>query len=72
MARSGPQALADVSIHDAYRFESRSGERIEGFVFKQLPRRQTWEARIDSTDIVATGETRREAIEAALAEYRKI
>lgn len=71
MARSGPQALPDVSLHDAYRFESRGGDRIGGFVFKQLPRRVTWEARIDGTSIAASAETRREAIERAIAELRR-
>lgn len=72
MARSGPEGHSDVSIHDAYRFESRAGDKVEGFVYKRPTRRQVWEALIRGTATVATGETRREAIEAALAEQRKI
>ena len=70
-ARSGAQALPEVSLHDAYRFESRAAEaHIEGFVFKKLARPVTWEARVAGTGIVATAETRRGAIEAAVAELR--
>ena len=73
MARSGAQSIPGVTLRDAYRFESsdRDGEgRFEGTVFKKLPRRLNWEARIDNTSIVATGETRREAVERAIAEFR--
>jgi hypothetical protein len=71
MARSGPQALPEVALHAAYRFESRAADdHIEGFVFKKLARPVTWEARVAGADIVATGETRRDAIEAAIAELR--
>ena len=44
-----------------------SDETIERFVFKQLAKRQTWEARIDGTSIAA--ETRRDAIDAARAAH---
>jgi len=56
-----------VRYQDAYRFSFESeGRRIEGTVFKALPRRQAWEARVDGSDIGAHGETRAEAVDAAL------
>lgn len=69
MARSGAQSIPGVTLRDAYRFESTDAEQpFEGVVFKKQPRRLNWEARIDDTTIIATGETRREAVEAAIAE----
>lgn len=69
MARSGPQSIPGVTLHTAYRFESTdSDDPFEGIVFKRLPRQLNWEARIDDTTIVVTGETRREAVERAVAE----
>ncbi len=71
MATSGSQSIPGVTLREAYRFESGDGEyRVEGTVFKKLPRRVSWEARVDNTSIVETGETRREAVELAIAEFR--
>ena len=69
MARSGPQSIPGVTLRTAYRFESTDvDDPFEGIVFKRLPRRLNWEARIDDTTIVAVGETRRDAVERAIAE----
>jgi hypothetical protein len=71
MANSGPQAPG-VTFHEAYRFSAGAGDdHVEGTVFKALPRRIVWEARIDDTTIAATGETRRDAVEHALADLRE-
>ena len=71
MATSGAQSIPGVTLREAYRFESGEGEgRVEGVVFKRLPRRVNWEARIDHTSIVETGETRRQAVELAIAAFR--
>lgn len=71
MARGGPQSIPGITLRDAYRFESTDDDQpFEGVVFKRLPRRVTWEARIDNTTIAATGETRRDAVERAMAELR--
>jgi len=60
-----------VTLRDAYRFESTNDDNpFEGVVFKKQPRRLNWEARIDNTRIISTGETRREAVEAAIAELQ--
>ena len=60
MATSGAQSIPGVTLREAYRFESSDGERMfEGTVFKKLPRRINWEARIDGTSIIEVGETRR-------------
>jgi hypothetical protein len=67
MATSGPQAIPGVTLHEAYRFVSTDDPPVEGTVFKKLPPRIVWEARVDNTTITATGETRREAVERALA-----
>jgi hypothetical protein len=40
-------------------------------VLKALPRRVNWEARIDGTPVVATGETRREVVDRAIAAARR-
>ncbi len=71
MATSGPQSIPGVTLREAYRFESRSGDGvIEGTVFKKPPGRINWEARVDNTRIVETAETRREAVERAIASFR--
>ena len=72
MATGGPQSISGVTLRDAYRFESSDGQAaFEGTVFKKLPRRINWEARIDGTSIVEVGETRREAVELAIAAFRR-
>ena len=72
MARSGAQSIPGVTLRDAYRFESDDAEcGFEGVIFKELPRRLNWEAWIDNSSIVAFGETRREAVEEAVAEFRR-
>ena len=56
-----------MTYQDAYRFSATIGDVVrEGTVFRYLPRRITWEARIDGTDIAVRGETRAEAVAAAL------
>lgn len=65
MAKGGPPD--GVRYQDAYRFSAEvDGALVEGFVYKALPRRKSWEARIDGTNISIQGETRGEAVEAAL------
>jgi predicted Fe-S protein YdhL (DUF1289 family) len=60
------------TVHEVYRFESEDDdERIEATVLKALPRRVNWEARIDGTPVVATGETRREVVDRAIAAARR-
>lgn len=72
MATSGAQSTPGVQLREAYRFESVDGaSRVEGVVFKKPPRRVNWEARIDHTSIVETGETRREAVELAIGVFRQ-
>ena len=72
MATSGAESIPGVTLREAYRFESSDGETMfEGTVFKKLPRRINWEARIDGTSIVEVGETRREAVELAIAAFRQ-
>jgi hypothetical protein len=62
MALSGPQAIPNVTLQEAYRFQTGvDDDRIESFVYKALPRRILWKARIDGSAIVVTAETRREA-----------
>jgi hypothetical protein len=69
MAIGGAQSIPGVSLHEAYRFEARDGDKpVEGFVYKALPRRIGWEARIDGTAIRVRAETRREAVELAVAQ----
>lgn len=71
MARSGAQSIPAVTLRDAYRFESTDGDDpFEEIVFKKLPRRLNWEARIDGTTIVAIGETRCDAVEQAIVQRR--
>jgi hypothetical protein len=71
MATGGAQSIPGVTLHEAYRFESSDDQlAFEGTVFKRLPRRINWEARIDGTSIVEVGETRREAVELAIAAFR--
>jgi hypothetical protein len=68
MATGGAQSIPGVTLREAYRFESSDGQiAFEGSVFKRLPRRIDWEARIDGTPIVEVGETRRKAVELAIA-----
>ena len=72
MAPGGAQSIPGVTLREAYRFESSDGEKMfEGTVFKKLPRRINWEARIDGTSIIEVGETRREAVELAIAAFRQ-
>jgi hypothetical protein len=72
MATSGAQSIPGVTLRDAYRFESSdTATAFEGIVFKKLPRRINWEARIDGTSIVEIGETRREAVELAIAAFHR-
>jgi hypothetical protein len=73
MATGGAQSIPGVTLREAYRFESSDDGQIafEGTVFKRLPRRINWEARIDGTSIVEVGETRREAVELAIAAFRR-
>lgn len=72
MATSGAQSIPGVTLHEAYRFESSGGQiAFEGTVFKRLPGRINWEARIDGTSIAEVGETRREAVELAIAAFRR-
>src|SRR5687767_4243504 len=72
MAKGGPQAIPGVTLRDAYRFSTSGGaDDIEGTVFKALPRRIVWEARVDGTSIDVTGGTRRDAVERAVAEARR-
>ena len=69
MATGGPQSVPGVTFQEAYRFETLIGDtQVEGFVYKVLPRRIDWEARIDGTAIVVRAETRREAVEFAVAQ----
>ena len=66
MAKGGPPS--GVRYQEAYRFSAEvEGVIVEGFVYKALPRRKSWEARVDGTNISIRGETRGEAVEAALA-----
>jgi hypothetical protein len=66
MAKGGPPNV--VRYQEAYRFSAEvEGVIVEGFVYKALPRRKSWEARVDGTSISIRGETRGEAVEAALA-----
>jgi hypothetical protein len=66
MAKGGPPN--GVRYQEAYRFSAEvEGVIVEGFVYKALPRRKSWEARVDGTSISIRGETRGEAVEAALA-----
>lgn len=68
MAHSGPQSIPGVTLQEAYRFSTGAGEGlVEGTVFKALPRRIVWEAHVDGTTIVVYGETRRDAVEFAVA-----
>lgn len=68
-AAGGPQSIPGVTLQEAYRFGAVvEGVYVEGFTYKALPRRILWEARVDSCAVVCRGETRREAIEAALRE----
>jgi hypothetical protein len=68
MAIGGAQSIPGVTLHEAYRFETGNGDSsVTGFVYKALPRRISWEARIDGTAIRAKAETRREAVELAVA-----
>lgn len=68
MAHSGPQSIPGVTLQEAYRFAAGEGDGfVEGTVFKSLPRRIVWEAHVDGTSIVVYGETRREAVEFAVA-----
>ncbi|MPY95885.1 MAG: hypothetical protein GEV08_23365 [Acidimicrobiia bacterium] len=72
MAISGPQAIPGITLQEAYRFSAGAGDEfVEGTVFKALPRRITWEARVDGTTIVIHAETRRQAVELAVAEARQ-
>ena len=72
MATSGAQSIPGVTLHEAYRFQSADREtQFEGTVFKKLPRRSNWEARIDNTSIVEVAETRLEAVELAVAAFRR-
>ena len=65
MAKGGPPH--GVQYQEAYRFSADvEGVLVEGFVYKALPRRKSWEARIDGTNISIRGETRGEAVQAAL------
>lgn len=69
MTMAGAQSIPGVTLREAYRFESTDSDNpFEGTVFKKLPRRLNWQAHIDNTTIAATGETRREAVERAIAE----
>jgi hypothetical protein len=69
MAVGGPQSVPGVSFHEAYRFEALAGDKqVEGFVYKALPTRISWEARIDGTAILVRAETRRGAVELAVAQ----
>ena len=71
MATGGAQSIPGVTLREAYRFESSDGRiAFEGTVFKKVPRRINWEARIDGTSIAEVGETRREAVELAIAAFR--
>ena len=66
MAVGGAQSVRGVSMHEAYRFETRPGSELpelEGFTYKVG---KLWEARIEGTPIRVRGETRREAVELAL------
>ena len=73
MAAGGAQSIPGVTLREAYRFESSDAQiAFEGIVFKRLPRRINWEARIDGTSIVEVGETRREAVELAIASFRQL
>ena len=72
MATSGAQSIPGVKLHEAYRFESSDdGPHLEGTVFKKLPRRINWEARIDNSTVAEFGETRRDAVELAIATFRR-
>jgi hypothetical protein len=69
MAVGGSQSVPGVTFHEAFSFEALAGDRrVEGFVYKALPRRISWEARIDGTAILVRAETRREAVELAVAQ----
>ena len=69
MAIGGAQAILGVAPYEAYRFDARDGDkRVEGFVYTSLPSRMSWEARIDGTAILFKAETRREAVELAVAQ----
>lgn len=72
MATSGAQSIPGVTLRETYRFESVEGEaRVEETVSEKMPRRTNREARVDHTPIVETGETRREAVELAVAAFRR-
>ena len=72
MATGGAQSIPGVTLREAYRFESSDNEvGFAGTVFKKLPRRINWEATIDGTSIVEVGETRREAVELAIAAFHR-
>jgi hypothetical protein len=69
MATGGAQSIPGVTLHEAYWFETRNDDkRVEGFAYKALPRRIGWEARIEGTAIRVRAESRREAVELALAQ----
>lgn len=71
MATGGPPS--GVRYQEAYRFSAEvEGVLVEGFVFKTLPRRKSWEARFDRTGIAVAGETRGDAVAAALAQMRSL
>ncbi len=59
-------AIPEITFHEAYRFEIPT---VNGTVFERRPRRITWEANVDGTTIRTTGETRREAVEAAYHDF---
>ena len=49
-------------------FEARDGDkRVKGFVYESLPQGMSWQARIDGTAILVKAETRRQAVELAVA-----
>jgi hypothetical protein len=69
VATGGAQSIPGVTLHEAYRFEAHDGDqRVEGFVYKALPRRISWEAKFDGTAIRVKAETRREAVELAVGQ----
>jgi len=72
MAVGGAQSVDGVSMHEAYRFQSRPESDLpdlEGFVCKIG---KLWEARIEGTPIRPRGETRKEAVELALRQLRAL
>ena len=69
MAIGGAQAIPGVNPHEACRFEARDGDkRVKGFVYESLPQGMSREARIDGTAILVKAETRRQAVELAVAQ----